>query len=52
MALVQYGGGIVDARGSIGGNTFSKCAGGHYMRARTKPVNPKSALQQTRRANV
>ena len=51
-ALVKLGGGVTDIRGSIGGTTFSKCAAGHYMRARTKPVNPRSPTQITRRANV
>ena len=39
-------------RGSVGGVTFSRCAGGGYMRSRTKPVNPRSATQSLRRANV
>ena len=52
MALVQLGGGVTGIRGSMGGTTFSRCAGGNYMRARTKPVNPKSALQNARRARV
>jgi len=52
MALVKLGGGVTDIRGSIGGTTFSRCAGGNYMRARTKPVNPRSPLQVTRRANI
>lgn len=52
MALVRFGAGIADARGSIGGTTFSRCAGGSYMRNRTKPVNPRTALQNTRRQEV
>jgi len=50
--LLKFGGGVVDARGSIGGTTFSRCAGGNYARARTKPVNPRSETQIARRANV
>lgn len=52
MALVKLGGGVTDIRGSIGGTTFSRCQGGNYMRARTKPTNPRSTLQTARRANV
>ena len=52
MALIKMGGGITDIRGSIGGTTFSRCAGGNYMRARTKPVNPRSTLQSARRARI
>ena len=52
MALVMLGGGVTDIRGSIGGSPFSRCAGGNYARARMKPVNPHSPLQNARRANV
>ena len=52
MALIKLGGGVTDIRGSMGGTTFSRCAGGNYMRARTKPVNPRSPLQNARRAQV
>ena len=48
--LVTYGGGVVDARGSMAGNTFSRNKGGAYVRARIKGVNSKSALQVVRRA--
>lgn len=47
MALVRYGGGIIQMSGSIAGNTFARNRSGNYVRARTKPVNPKTALQQT-----
>ena len=50
--LVRWGGGIVDGRGSIGGTTFSRNKSGAYARSRTKPVNPKSALQSAIRAIV
>jgi len=50
MALVKYGGGIVQMSGSMAGNTFARNRSGNYVRARTKPVNPNSALQQTVRA--
>lgn len=50
MALILLGGGVTDIRGSIGGTTFSRAAAGAYARARTKPVNPKSTMQNARRA--
>jgi len=46
MALVKYGGGIVGMSGSIAGNTHARNRSGNYVRARTKPVNPNTALQQ------
>jgi len=45
MALVKFGPGIVDARGSVAGTTFSRNRFGGYTRARVKPVNPKSPRQ-------
>lgn len=48
--LVVYGGGILDARGSIGGNTASRNGSGPYWRARVKPVNPNSDAQSRVRA--
>jgi len=50
MALVKYGGGIVGMSGSIAGNTFARNKGGSYVRARTKPINPNTALQQAVRS--
>lgn len=41
MALIKYGPGIVDARGSVAGVVFSKNSTSHYMRARSIPVNPR-----------
>lgn len=52
MALVQLGGGVTDIRGSIGGTTFSRGAGGNIARARKKPVNPRTLLQNARRAVI
>lgn len=46
MALVKFGGGIIQMSGSIAGNTFARNRYGNYMRARTKPVNPNSERQQ------
>ncbi|MBA7657292.1 hypothetical protein ES703_65227 [subsurface metagenome] len=45
MALVKYGGGIIQMSGSVAGNTFSRNRYGNYVRARTKPVNPNTARQ-------
>ena len=44
--LVKFGGGILDARGSVGGNVYSRNRYGNYVRSRTAPVNPSSARQQ------
>jgi hypothetical protein len=49
MALVKYGGGVVQMSGSIAGTTFARNSSGNYARARTKPVNPSSSLQVKRR---
>ena len=46
MALIKFGGGILEMRGSIGGNVFSRNRYGSYVRQRTTPVNPNSARQQ------
>lgn len=50
MALVRYGGGIVQMSGSIGGTTFARNRSGNYARARTTGVNPASAPQEKIRA--
>lgn len=52
MALIKFGGGIVDARGSVAGNVFSRNRYGAYLRARTKPTNPNTALQQAVRNRI
>lgn len=52
MALIKYGGGIVQMSGSIAGNTHARNRFGNYCRARTKPVNPKSARQSAARIAV
>ena len=52
MANILFGGGITDMRGSIGGTCFSRGAGGAIARARVKPVNPRSVLQNSRRARM
>lgn len=50
MALVKYGGGIIQMSGSIAGNTYARNRYGNYARARTKPVNPNTARQDEIRA--
>lgn len=45
MALIKYGGGIVQMSGSIAGNVYARNRFGNYSRPRTKPVNPKSNRQ-------
>lgn len=50
MALVKYGGGIIQMSGSIAGNTYARNSTSNYVRARTKPVNPKTGLQEKVRA--
>lgn len=50
MALIKFGGGITEMRGSMGGNTYSRNRYGAYLRNRTTPVNPSSSGQQAVRA--
>jgi hypothetical protein len=45
MALVKYGGGVIQMSGSIAGNTFARNRYGNYARAKTKPINPRTTLQ-------
>lgn len=52
MALVKYGGGVVQMSGSIAGTTFARNKSGNYVRPRTKPVNPKSTRQEAVRTIV
>jgi len=50
MALVKYGGGIVQMSGSIAGDTHARNRYGNYIRARTKPINPNTERQVEVRA--
>ncbi len=50
MALVKYGGGIVQMSGSIAGDTHARNRFGNYVRARTKPINPNTPRQADIRA--
>ncbi len=45
MALVKFGGGVIQMSGSIAGTTYARNRSGNYARARTKPVNPNTARQ-------
>jgi hypothetical protein len=44
MASIKFGNMIVDARGKINGNVYSKNKGGAYARVRVKPSNPRARL--------
>jgi hypothetical protein len=50
MASIRFGAGIVDARGSISGQTFSRNGNGSYIRARTAPVQPNTPAQTAARS--
>lgn len=52
MALIKFGGGVVDMSGSIGGTVFARNRFGNYARPRTKPVDPGSARQVAARARL
>ena len=49
---VKFGGNIVDGRGSIAGNTFSRNHFGAFVRARVTPTNPNTARQVLVRASI
>lgn len=50
MALVLFGNGVADMRGSINGTTFARNKSGAYARNRTVPVNPNTVSQSNNRA--
>lgn len=52
MALVKYGEYITAMSGSVGGTTHARNRYGFYVRNRTKPVNPNTALQVAVRAKL
>lgn len=52
MGLVKYGGGITQISGSIGGDVHARNRSGNYIRPRTKPINPNTALQVAARACI
>lgn len=50
MAIVLFGNGVADMRGSIGGTTFARNKAGAFARNRTAPVNPQTVKQQEARS--
>lgn len=50
MASTKFGNIIVDMRGKISGNVYSKNKGGTYSRTRVVPTNPQTSYQTTRRS--
>lgn len=52
MALVRFGGGVIQMSGSIAGNTYARNRYGNYVRSRTKPVNPDSERQNLVRSVI
>lgn len=50
MAKIKFGNIVVDMRGKISGNVYSKNKGGAYSRVRVVPSNPKSIAQSAVRA--
>lgn len=55
MALIRFGNGVTEMRGSIAGTTFSRARGGAIARSRTSPINPNTLAQaavRTRFADV
>lgn len=52
MALVKFGGGVIQMSGSVAGNTFARNRYGNYARAKTSPINPNTARQVAVRSAV
>jgi hypothetical protein len=52
MSLVLYGGGIIDARGSVSGTTMSRSKFGATHRAKVSPIQPKTGRQLLSRAGL
>lgn len=52
FALVKFGAGITQMSGAVGGSVFARNRSGNYIRARTKPINPNTSLQQAVRATM
>ncbi len=51
MASIKFGNIVVDMKGKINGNVYSKNKGGAYSRVRVIPANPKSVDQMAVRAS-
>ncbi len=52
MALVKFGGGVVQMAGKIAGNVFARNRYGNVVRGWTPPLNPMSTLQGEIRATA
>ena len=52
MAIVQYGVIITEARGSVGGITFSANASGPFVKSKGIPSNPRTNKQTNQRSNI
>lgn len=50
MASIQFGNIVVDMRGKVSGNVYSKNKGGAYSRVRVVPTNPQTSYQVARRS--
>lgn len=50
MALVMYGNGIVDARGSVGGTTLSRSKAGPHMKTKISGTQPPSSTRSVRQS--
>lgn len=50
MALVKFGGGVTEFRGTLAGNIFSRNKGGAYVKKFTIPTNPQTQAQLAIRA--
>lgn len=48
--LIKFGSIVVDGRGKLGGQVYSKNRGGSYVRNNAIPVNPQTPFQQASRA--
>ena len=52
MALIKFGGGVIQMAGKIAGTVFSRNRYGNYARAGTKPTNPNTERQSQVRAII
>lgn len=50
MALIKLTAIVDNISGKLNGTVFSKNKGGHYMRSKSKPANPKTSFQNAVRA--
>lgn len=50
--LIKFGSIVVDGRGKLGGQVYSKNRGGNYVRNNAVPTNPQTTFQQQQRAQL